>query len=84
MISALSRTRGKFRLDLFRNVDHMDELNADIDETMRLLDLTARADVKVSALAYGEKRRTCRCVEIGLALGTNRARSCCSTSRWPA
>jgi len=67
MISALSRTRGKFRLDLFRNVDRMDELNADIEETMRLLDLTARADLPVSALAYGEKRR----IEIGLALGTN-------------
>ena len=67
MISALSRTRGKFRADLFRNVDHMDELNADIDETLRLLDLTARADLPVSALAYGEKRR----IEIGLALGTN-------------
>ncbi len=67
MISALSRTRGKFRLDLFRNVDHMDELNADIDETMRLLDLTAHADLPVSELAYGEKRR----IEIGLALGTD-------------
>jgi branched-chain amino acid transport system permease protein len=67
MISALSRTRGKFRLDLFRDVDHMDELNADIEETMRLLDLTSRADLPVSALAYGEKRR----IEIGLALGTN-------------
>ncbi|MEO8756628.1 MAG: branched-chain amino acid ABC transporter ATP-binding protein/permease [Devosia sp.] len=67
MISALSRARGEFRLDLFRNVDHMDELNADIDETLRLLDLTPRADVKVSDLAYGEKRR----IEIGLALGTN-------------
>jgi branched-chain amino acid transport system permease protein len=45
----------------------MDQLNADIEETMRLLDLTARADLPVSALAYGEKRR----IEIGLALGTN-------------
>ncbi|MDR3471359.1 MAG: branched-chain amino acid ABC transporter ATP-binding protein/permease [Devosia sp.] len=67
MISALSRARGEFRLDLFRDVDHMDELNADIAETLRLLDLTARADTPVAALAYGEKRR----IEIGLALGTN-------------
>jgi branched-chain amino acid transport system permease protein len=67
MIAALSRTRGPFRPDLLRNVDHMDELNADIDETLRLLDLTPRADVPVSRLAYGEKRR----IEIGLALGTN-------------
>jgi branched-chain amino acid transport system permease protein len=67
MISALARTRGAFRLDLFRNVDHMDELNADIGETLRMLNLEGRADVPVSALAYGEKRR----LEIGLALGTN-------------
>ncbi|MEP7239267.1 MAG: branched-chain amino acid ABC transporter ATP-binding protein/permease [Devosia sp.] len=67
MISALSRARGDFRLDLFRHVDSMDELNADIDETLRLLNLTGRADVPVSALAYGEKRR----LEIGLALGTD-------------
>ena len=52
---------------MLRNVDHMDELNADVDETLRLLDLTARADVPVSQLAYGEKRR----LEIGLALGTD-------------
>jgi branched-chain amino acid transport system permease protein len=67
MISALSRTRGPYRPDMLRNADHMAELNADIEETMRLLDLTARADVPVSQLAYGEKRR----IEIGLALGTN-------------
>jgi branched-chain amino acid transport system permease protein len=67
MISALSRARGVFRLDMFRDVDRMDELNADIAETLRLLDLTARADTPVAALAYGEKRR----IEIGLALGTN-------------
>jgi branched-chain amino acid transport system permease protein len=67
MISALSRSRGAFRLDLLRDADRMAELNADIDETLRLLDLTPRADVPVSQLAYGEKRR----LEIGLALGTD-------------
>jgi branched-chain amino acid transport system permease protein len=67
MISALSRSRGSFRLDMLRDADHMAELNADIDETLRLLDLTARADVPVGQLAYGEKRR----LEIGLALGTD-------------
>ena len=67
MISALSRTRGPYRADLLRNADLMPDLNADIDETLRMLDLTARADVPVSALAYGEKRR----LEIGLALGTD-------------
>ena len=45
----------------------MDDLNADIAETLRMLSLEGRADVPVSALAYGEKRR----LEIGLALGTN-------------
>jgi branched-chain amino acid transport system permease protein len=67
MISALSRSRGSFRPDMLRNADLMSELNADVDETLRLLDLTARADVPVSQLAYGEKRR----LEIGLALGTD-------------
>jgi branched-chain amino acid transport system permease protein len=67
MISALSRTRGPYRPDILRKVDHMDELSADIDETLRLLDLTSRADLPVSQLAYGEKRR----LEIGLALGTD-------------
>ena len=67
MISALSRTRGPYRADMLRNVDHMDEVNADVDETLRMLDLTARADIPVSQLAYGEKRR----IEIGLALGTD-------------
>jgi branched-chain amino acid transport system permease protein len=67
MISALSRTRGPYRPDLLRSTDHMRELNADIDETLGMLNLTARADVPVSELAYGEKRR----LEIGLALGTN-------------
>jgi branched-chain amino acid transport system permease protein len=67
MISALSRTRGPFRPDLLRDVDRMGELNADINETMRMLDLMGRADVPVSQLAYGEKRR----LEIGLALGTD-------------
>jgi branched-chain amino acid transport system permease protein len=67
MISALSRSRGSFKTDMLRNADHMGELNADVDETLRMLDLTARADVPVSELAYGEKRR----LEIGLALGTD-------------
>ena len=67
MISALSRSRGPYRADLLRNADSMRELNADIDETLRMLDLSARAEVPVSELAYGEKRR----LEIGLALGTD-------------
>ncbi len=66
-VSALSRTRGKFRLDLIRPMSRVPDLAKDIDETMHLLGLTERADTPVSELAYGEKRR----VEIGLALATD-------------
>jgi len=65
-IAALARTRGQFRLDLIRHVDEVPDLNADVAETLRLLNLTDRADALVSELAYGEKRR----LEIGLALGS--------------
>jgi branched-chain amino acid transport system permease protein len=65
-IAALARTRGQFRLDLIRHVDEVPDLNADVAETLRLLNLTDRAEALVSELAYGEKRR----LEIGLALGT--------------
>ena len=40
--------------------------HARVEETLRQVDLAARADRPVSALAYGEKRR----LEIGLALAT--------------
>ena len=65
-IAALARTRGEFRLDMIRHVDEVPNLNADVAETLRLLNLTDRAEALVSELAYGEKRR----LEIGLALGT--------------
>jgi branched-chain amino acid transport system permease protein len=67
IISAQSRARGTFRADLFRNLDRMAQVSDDIQETMRLLDLTARGNTPVTDLAYGEKRR----IEIGLALGVN-------------
>jgi branched-chain amino acid transport system permease protein len=66
LIPALAECRGLFRLDLLRNIERVPGLRADVDETLALLDLTARADVPVSGLAYGEKRR----LEIGLALAT--------------
>ncbi len=65
-IAALARTRGQFRLDMIRNVEEVPDLTTDVAETLRLLNLTDRADALVSELAYGEKRR----LEIGLALGT--------------
>jgi branched-chain amino acid transport system permease protein len=47
-------------------MDHVPGMREDVDKTLALVDLTARADVPVADLAYGEKRR----LEIGLALAT--------------
>jgi len=66
LISALAETRGRFRLDLLRAMDHVPGLYEDVERTLALVDLTARAAVPVADLAYGEKRR----LEIGLALAT--------------
>jgi branched-chain amino acid transport system permease protein len=54
-------------LDLFRNPKNIPGLTEQVDHTLALVNLTARADAPVSALAYGEKRR----LEIGLALATS-------------
>ncbi|MBN8959076.1 MAG: branched-chain amino acid ABC transporter ATP-binding protein/permease [Rhizobiales bacterium] len=67
MIAALAEIRGKFKLDLFRNPNSIPGLTEQVDRTMALVNLTARADAPVSELAYGEKRR----LEIGLALATS-------------
>jgi branched-chain amino acid transport system permease protein len=67
VIAALAKLRGKFRLDLFRSMDSIPELNALVAKTLELVNLTARPDTPVSELAYGEKRR----LEIGLALATS-------------
>jgi branched-chain amino acid transport system permease protein len=67
VIAALAKLRGKFRLDLFRSLDSIPELNALVTRTLELVNLTARPDTPVSELAYGEKRR----LEIGLALATS-------------
>jgi branched-chain amino acid transport system permease protein len=66
LISALAESRGQFRLDLLRRVDRVRGLQEDVASTLALIDLTARANVAVADLAYGEKRR----LEIGLALAT--------------
>jgi branched-chain amino acid transport system permease protein len=66
VIAALAKLRGKFRLDLFRSLDSIPGLNALVERTLELVNLTARPDTPVSELAYGEKRR----LEIGLALAT--------------
>ena len=65
-IAALSK-RGKFKLDLLKSTDSVKGLDQQVEETLALVRLTARADLPVSELAYGEKRR----LEIGLALATS-------------
>jgi len=64
---ALAERRGKFRLDLLRNPADIPGLSQQVHSTLALVSLTERADVPVSGLAYGEKRR----LEIGLALATS-------------
>jgi branched-chain amino acid transport system permease protein len=65
-IAALADKRGPFRLDLLRSVGSVAGLAEQVKQTLALVHLTGRADVPVSELAYGEKRR----LEIGLALAT--------------
>jgi branched-chain amino acid transport system permease protein len=65
-IAALAEKRGSFRLDLLRNVGSVEGLTQRVDDTLKLVHLSERADLPVSELAYGEKRR----LEIGLALAT--------------
>jgi branched-chain amino acid transport system permease protein len=67
VIAALAELRGKFRLDLFRSVDSIPGLSEQVQRTLDLVNLAARAETPVSELAYGEKRR----LEIGLALATS-------------
>jgi branched-chain amino acid transport system permease protein len=64
MIAALAERRGSFRLDLLRRIDRVPGLETQVEQTLALVGLSARAQVPVSELAYGEKRR----LEIGLAL----------------
>jgi branched-chain amino acid transport system permease protein len=67
VIAALAELRGKFRLDLFRDIEKIPGLNEQVKRTLELIDLTSRPDTPVSELPYGEKRR----LEIGLALATS-------------
>jgi branched-chain amino acid transport system permease protein len=66
-IAALAERRGRFRLDLLRRLDRVPGLATQVQQTLALIALTARAEVPVSELAYGEKRR----LEIGLALASS-------------
>ncbi|ACI92035.1 ABC transporter related [Afipia carboxidovorans OM5] len=67
IIAVLAELRGKFRLDMFRRIDSVSGLTDQVNRTLAMVNLTERADVPVSELAYGEKRR----LEIGLALANS-------------
>jgi branched-chain amino acid transport system permease protein len=66
-IAVLAHGRGRFRLDLLRRLHAVRDLSVRVEQTLALVRLAARADVAVSDLAYGEKRR----LEIGLALASS-------------
>ena len=66
-IAVLAHGRGRFRLDLFRRLHRVAGLASQVEQTLALVKLTARADVSVSDLSYGEKRR----LEIGLSLASS-------------
>ena len=66
-IAALAELRGKFRLDMLSSMSSIHGLHEQVQHTLDLVRLADRADVPVSELAYGEKRR----LEVGLALATS-------------
>jgi len=67
IIAALGERRGKFKLDMLSSLVGVHGLEQQVLHTLDLVHLTARADIPVSDLAYGEKRR----LEVGLALATS-------------
>jgi branched-chain amino acid transport system permease protein len=66
-VAAMAELRGTFKLDLLRSVTSVPGLREQVEHTLALVNLTARADAPVSQLAYGEKRR----LEVGLALASS-------------
>jgi branched-chain amino acid transport system permease protein len=66
-IAVLAAVRGKFKLDLFKRIDKVPGVSEQVEQTLAMVNLTARADTPVAVLAYGEKRR----LEIGLALANS-------------
>jgi branched-chain amino acid transport system permease protein len=67
VIAALAERRGAFAFDLLRRIDRVPGLDTQVEATLAMVGLTARADLPVAELAYGEKRR----LEIGLALAAS-------------
>jgi branched-chain amino acid transport system permease protein len=66
-IAALADLRGKFKLDLLRDLRNVKGLDEQVTHTLELVGLSSRSDAPVSELAYGEKRR----LEIALALASS-------------
>jgi len=66
-IAALADLRGKFRLDLLRDLRKVKGLDELVAHTLELVGLSSRRDAPVAELAYGEKRR----LEIALALASS-------------
>lgn len=67
LIPVLARIRGSFQFDVIGDVEHLENANKLVDETLAMIGLSHRAQLRVDALAYGEKRR----LEVGLALATS-------------
>lgn len=65
-IGALGRARGRLRLDVFRAADSFPKVELLVDALLDRLGLTDCADLIVTKLPYGEKRR----LELGLALAS--------------
>jgi branched-chain amino acid transport system permease protein len=65
-IGALGRHRGRLRLDIFRPADGFAKVEDVVAALLEELGLTECADLVVSTLPYGEKRR----LELGLALAS--------------
>ena len=65
-IAALARRPGTLRFDMFRAADSIAEVEDSIAGLIGELGLEASADLPVTTLPYGEKRR----IELGLALAT--------------
>jgi branched-chain amino acid transport system permease protein len=67
VIAALAERRGMFSLDLLRRIDRVPGLAEQVESTLAMVGLTARAEIPVAELSYGEKRR----LEIALALAAS-------------
>jgi branched-chain amino acid transport system permease protein len=67
VIAALAERRGRFSFDPLRRIERVPGLDMQVESTLAMVGLTARADVPVIELAYGEKRR----LEIAIALATS-------------